>query len=577
MATAAENKAFEFLDSNEQGLLVAWRRKGTAPEFSSRGRSRSGAQHVLVAGRIEAPYGSPDEFAEALEGGGSEVLDSVAGPCVIFAWHDQERTHTLFRPESGQRVVCYAQLAGGVIFASDARTLSEHPEVDTDTNWSGVAEHLAFGHLFGEKTLFRGITRLEAGTQLTIVDGQARSLRKNPELEPLSGSRSSHVDRVDAALHDAVEAAWAGADRPALCLSAGLDSRTLMAVAHRREIPLTCVTNGIEGSIELRLTKRMCEAIGAEHLRCLLGKEVVARILGSAEDVVAYTDGEGTIQSANMLFVTRKYRDELHLDRAIRGIGGELLKLSLAYGYSLPPELAKAGGEDALQRHLLGQLLNSANKSEWQSLRGDLAEALVEGPEKSFRHAWNSLEGFSGNPADKVSLLFLRAYIARATVDSMRVLRQSVDLAQPFLDERFIRTLLSVPVEMRLDQSLQIELIRRNTPELLRIPDSTIRAPLDAGRLHRWVANMAQRVAGRLGFGQIDVPEKWLVAKLDDFFQSTLLEERSLGRQHIDPDGMRDLLSTSETERAQSRVFLGRLTTLELHLRNLESPAPDQS
>ena len=52
-----------------------------------------------------------------------------------------------------------------------------------------------------------------------------------------------------------------------------------MAVAHRQGIPLVCVTNGIEGSIELRLTRQMCDALGATHLSCLLEESVVGGIM----------------------------------------------------------------------------------------------------------------------------------------------------------------------------------------------------------------------------------------------------------------------------------------------------------
>ena len=152
----------------------------------------------------------------------------------------------------------------------------------------------------------------------------------------------------------------------------------------------------------------------------------------------------------------------------------------------------------------------------------------------------------------------------------MRILRQSVDLAQPFLDERFLHTLNSVPMDLRLDTSLQIELIRRNCPELLRIPNSNLRARLDAGPVRKWVATQTQRVARRLGLGEIDVPEKWLTARLDDFYRTTLLEERSLERGHIDADGMRRLLAQGEAARSSSNLFLSRLATFELSLRRFQ-------
>ena len=343
-----------------------------------------------------------------------------------------------------------------------------------------------------------------------------------------------------------------------------------MAIAHRQGIPLACVTNGIEGSAELRLAERMCKAIGAEHLRCLLEKDIVEEVLKGAADVLEYTDGEGTIQSTNMLHITRQYQETLGLDRVIRGIGGELLKLSSAYSYALTPELARATDESEVQRHLLSQLELPRNQAQHQCLQGDLKEVLDGRVEEGLIDSWNSLQPEGTTPAQKASLLFLRAYIGRATVDSMRILRQFVDLGQPFLNEDFLRTLLSSSIELRIDSSLQIELIRRNAPELLKIPNSSIRAPLDAGPLRTKIATLNRRIARRLGIGEIDVPEKWLMARLDGFFRATLLEDQALSRSHIDADAMRRFLGANPSQLAHSRAFLGRLSSLELHLRNQE-------
>lgn len=566
--TTGPNSPFESLKIAQRGLHVAWRKPGTAPEFASRARSLSGKHHAVIAGRAHAPGNSPDEYAEALAQQGDQALLSTVGPCIVLAWSDENSRHVFYRPEGGQRVLCYAQVADGLLFASDARILALHPDVDTQTDWSSTSEQLIFGHIYGNKTLWGGIQRLGAGQRLSVDDGQVVILEPPQPSEPTFSDREAHVNNIDLALNQAVQTAWEGPERTALCLSAGLDSRTLMAVAHKQGISQTCVTNGIEGSIELRLASRMCQSLGADYLTCLLEEQVVDRVLDSASEVASITDGEGTIQGTNMLHLTQKYRDQLGLDRVIRGIGGELLKLSLAYGYACPEEIVKSGDDASAALQIFSQLAYSPSKAEASVIRSDLSELIQGGPKASFMRSWNSLGTSADSLANKISTLFLRAYIARATADSMRILRQSVDLAQPFLDERFLRTLFAAPPELRLNPSLQIELIRRNAPELLRIPKSSIRVPLDAGRFRTFSAELLERVALRLGLRSIDVPEKWLLGSLDTFFQETLLQEESLERPHIEPDAMRALLSRNGRDRTGSRVFLGRLCSLELHLRN---------
>ena len=571
-ASTGSNQSFEHLEIPQRGLLAAWQKPGTGPESASQVNSLAGDHHAIIAGRVHAPGNSPEEYAEALARMGDRALVSTAGPCIVLAWSDQNSRHVLYRPVSGQRVLCYAQVSDGLLFASDARTLALHPEVDTQIDWPGASEHLIFGHIYGEKTLWGGIQRLGAGQQLIVDDGAIEILEPAQPSDSTGRGSEASIEDIDLALNQVVQESWADSNRVALCLSAGLDSRTLMAVAHNQGISQTCVTNGIAGSIEIRLADRMCQTLNSEFLTCILEAGVADKVFDSAKDVVAITDGEGTIQGTNMLHFTRKYRDQLGLDRVIRGHGGELLKLSLSYGYACPGDLIQSGNDSRVAAHIFSQLAYSPTEPELSTIRGDLSHSIRGGPKASFMHTWNSLIVPRNDLADKISTLFLRAYIARATADSMRILLQSVDLDQPFLDERFLRTLFAAPSELRLDQSLQIELIRRNAPELLRIPNSGIRVPLDAGPFRTRSAKFLERVALRLGLREIDVPEKWLLGSLDDFFQETLLHEESLERPHIDPDAMRALLSKSRRERATFRTFVGRLSTLELHMR--DSPAP---
>ena len=556
-------------------LVVAWRRSGTAPEHAEHGRSASGAWHCVLAGRSAAPTADAGGLANAFEAQGVDALERLGGPCVGVLWSARERKQIAFRPAGGQRPLYYAPLPRGFAFASDARSLAAHPEIGFAFDCAGAAQYLAFGFLLGPATLARGVRCLGPGARVESAGGALREVDAVFEPVAMPRDEAGCIERIDSALHEAVARAWDGAARPALCLSAGLDSRTLLAVAHRRGIPLRCVTNGIRGSVELRLARRMCDVVGAEHLETLLEQELVERILDNASLVAECSDGEGALQNVIMLEVGRSYRAAHALDRVIRGHGGELLKLSLAYDFALPPELARQQDGVAARDRIFGQLTAAARMAAGErALRGELADAFEHAPRAAFRAAWDGLAAASTDSGGRAGLLFLRAFNGRSTAAAMRSLRQSVDLAQPFLDEEFVRTLLSAPSALRLDSRLQLELIRRNSPRLLRVPDSRVRAPLDASPLRRRVTDLAYRVARRFGAGRVDVPEKWLLARLDRFFAGILGEERSLSRPHVDPEGLRALLARAGADGPRSRTLLGRLTMLELHLRSMERVRP---
>ena len=185
--TQGDPPQFETLDNHRQGLQVAWRIAGSAPEPVHRGHSKSGAEQILLAGRSDSPTPSAEALLDQLDLQSSEAPGSVTGPCVFLAWSENTGRKILFRPGGGQRTLSYAPVEDGLLFASNSSCLALHPEVDRGVDWQAFAEQLAFGNIFGEKTLFRGIRRLEPGAGLCHTGASAEAIRTEWSAEPAPG------------------------------------------------------------------------------------------------------------------------------------------------------------------------------------------------------------------------------------------------------------------------------------------------------------------------------------------------------------------------------------------------------
>ncbi len=558
-------------DETDGELIVVTRRDAVGT--SSRGRSASDDTVAWVTGRIDGPARSASEVAESFESDGIGLFQHAIGPFVsVLITHAGDRL-SIVRGLCGQRAIFYAELPqGGFAFATDASWLSLHPLVGFSLDELAVADFLSFGVVWGDRTLLRGIRRLLPGTSCTYDRKTGRTvalpygqLPRGDEIR----DEGEALEVLDTALAQAMRRAVTGPLPTALCLSAGLDSRTLLAVAARHGIELDCITSGIRGGIEFRLTRRMCDLIGARHMECLFDEAFLADLERFATRIARSTNGEADFMNMMMLHQGIEYRKQFDLSSVIRGHGGELMKLTNAYGFSVTPEMAIGDQHAAARQRIMRQVGGSAGLGELPGLfRGLLAEALPESPARSFEQNYDALAAGSANVGQAVSLMFLTQYNGRHTVNAVRCMMEAVDVTQPILDEDVTRALLSMPIGMRAGTHLQIELIRRNHPPLLGVPNSALGVSLTASPNTLKFARVLLRIRRRLGLGREDVPEEWLITRMGGLFKSILLDEQSLSRSYLDPDVLRSGVERSRRGERSVNTLLGRLMILELMLRN---------
>jgi len=121
---------------------------------------------------------------------------------------------------------------------------------------------------------------------------------------------------------------------------------------------------------------------------------------------------------------------------------------------------------------------------------------------------------------------------------------------------------------MRSNTQLQIELIRRNCPDLLRVPNSSLGVSLTASRLVTQGAKLLGRVKRRLGFGLEQVPEDWFSARIPRLVSAVLQTEQALSRPHIEPNTLLSLIESAPNADRRRGTLLGRLAMLEMLLQH---------
>jgi asparagine synthase (glutamine-hydrolysing) len=253
---------------------------GTQPMLTPDGR------HVLVYnGEI---YNYRELRAELRSEGASFWTDSDTevilhgvvqhGPAFIerlrgmfaFALHDAlEGTTLIARDRLGVKPLYIARTGGRIIFASEIKSLLDHPEFQVQPDLAAVSDYLALRYVPGPGSLFAGVEKFPPATwMLHRSDGSADLHRywRAPTQGPDWG-----IDEANerfAALFDEATRVRMVAERPVgAFLSGGTDSTAIVASLRRQfATPLRtfCVGFDWEGD-ELGEARAMAARLGCDH------------------------------------------------------------------------------------------------------------------------------------------------------------------------------------------------------------------------------------------------------------------------------------------------------------------------
>ena len=121
------------------------------------------------------------------DGGRQAASAASTGSSALAIWERRRQTLMLARDNLGVRAIYYRATPGGVIFASEIKALLAVPDVPAEIDEVGGSHYLTFLTVPGPRTLFRGISKLAAGSTATF--GPAGGQRRRPAvLGPALGS-----------------------------------------------------------------------------------------------------------------------------------------------------------------------------------------------------------------------------------------------------------------------------------------------------------------------------------------------------------------------------------------------------
>jgi asparagine synthase (glutamine-hydrolysing) len=269
-----------------------------------RGRGRN----LTAGGDGDQGGGDGELLAHLYELEGAKGFRRIDGQFAVALWDGRRRALVLARDFLGVRPLYYRATAAGVIFASEIKALMAVPDVTAEVDEVAVSHYLTFLTVPGPRTLFRGVSKLAAGSTATF-DGSG-----NADVQPFWDLLWDPVTEVDdedfyiervRALHDGAVGRRM-IDGPIAALVSGGNDSSANASIMARKIKesggdparllhtFTVGLREVEGDdkySDLKYARQVADLIGSTHHERLLSTdqflETIPLTIDALDDLVS--------------------------------------------------------------------------------------------------------------------------------------------------------------------------------------------------------------------------------------------------------------------------------------------------
>lgn len=513
---------------------------------------------------------------------GEAFVEKMDGSFVLVVFDLKKEKIIIANDRHSLRPLFYTKNRDRYLFSSEVKAILKDKTIKKEIDHEAVANYFAFGRiLVEEKTFFRGI-RLLPPASLAIWEKGGLSVKRywninyREEYDP-NLTEDYYVDTMVDLWQRAVEKRARGRHSFGLFLSGGLDSRAIAAPLAKKCHPLHTFTYGIAGGDEAKIAEKISRKLETQHKFFEISSDYLTSF---AEKGIYLTDG--MVNCAHFWWISLLQRVRKDVDVMFHGHGQDILLGTYFYRLrsakvSSDNELLKAEGDDFAL--LFYKKLNTLIPEE--IMPSFFSEAYYQKirnfPFKLFKKTLDEVK--STNVLNKTDCFYLRSM----TRDywSVVVLRNFVDDRVVSVDRDFFEFAISIPPRLRSQTTLYYKFLTKLSPEMAKIPyQRTGVSPIMPMLFHRigfvikggyktLVRALRQKTGGmislplKMGYPDID---EWIRRdrKMEKYFRSILLDERTLSRGYFNPKFIARMLNEHKNGSKNWGIQLCALLTFEL-------------
>ncbi len=213
-------------------------------------------------------------IVHAWEEWGQECVTRFRGMFAFAIWDRRQSTLFLARDRLGVKPLYYALLPSGwLVFGSELKALTCHPEFSRQVDPLTIEDYLAFGYVPEPKTVFKAALKLSPGHTLTAVPGKSLGTPRKywdicfiDNAEPVD--ERAVCDELIARLREAVRIRMISEVPLGAFLSGGVDSSAVVAMmAGLSQAPVnTCsISFGDPAFDEASYAQKVAQRYGTNH------------------------------------------------------------------------------------------------------------------------------------------------------------------------------------------------------------------------------------------------------------------------------------------------------------------------
>ncbi len=410
-------------------------------------------------------------------------LQRIRGMYAFALFDKTDGSLTLVRDPLGVKPLYYHRSAARIVFASEIKAIMAMPGMMPRINNQAFYHYLTFANAPAPMTFFEGISKVEAGTYLSVSrEGRVRCVRywDPTSFTPHEASRSEqgYIEELRRLLRQSVARRMVSDVPVGVFLSGGVDSSLNVALmAELLDRPVETFSIGIAGdpSNEFTYARRVAQHFGTNHHEMIIDDDDFISLLprmAYAQDepladpvcVPIFYISQLARQSGTPVIQVGEGSDEIfagyqmyHLfDRWNRLAYGRYLKWPQAirsFMYEWSRTRVSNEREDALRRACENEPLFLGNAiAFWDCEKVDLLHEPFQDHEYSSRYIGSLLRSL--NVGDSLSGIIQTELKNRLPelllmrVDKMSM-ANSIETRVPFLDEDLVAFALTIPSSLK--------------------------------------------------------------------------------------------------------------------------------
>ena len=497
------------------------------------------------------------------------------GTFVIIIFDKQKGNLYLISDHIGTRPLHFSLTNGCFTFANEVKAILKNPQIIKKMDKDAVADFFMFGFLMGDKTLVENVKVLPPASILSYnVNDCSVEIKPYWHLGDIfcqswDGNRELILEEINGNFKRAVNLSLMK-DKPNLIsLSGGLDSRAVLSAVDVDQYNISTYTLGVTGCADQKLADRMAHVMGIENKFLEMNQGYLERFVENIKRMVFLADGMYLTHGVTEI-IAREFLEENSFATLLRGHGGEIAKASLAWPFCVNSHVLSVNSAGGLIDYLM---TNTCNVSQ----QVDMGKLFMDDTRINLREmARNSLECSLRSVSDKLSpgdmdvYLYIQEQHRRYTCYSLMIFGSCLEVRVPFVDLRFLESLLKAPLEMRLNTNIHKYIINKNNPELMKIPDSNTGAPVSASASMLFLFDKVNTIFKKLkigGFKHYHDFNNWLRESQRKHIRDILLDPITLNRGPYDKCYVEQLLEEHNSGKQNHGYLFEVMMILELYQR----------